>query len=237
MKSFQKRKLSEICAKALIAGGVAVTMLPLAYAAGTAAGTLIRNLATVTYQDTNGNSYSAQSNEAVITVKQVYSAEIASDNTKTAAAGQTIYSAHTLTNTGNGEDTYTLTVADANTLETQGIDPDSIAIYRDLNGNGIVDAGEPLVGNGTTGTLTLTGGETAELVVAVAVPNTAVPGDQIGIELLATSSNSTVVDMTSGSGGMDAAEGTNNTLITVSNDAVLNANKTAEAGPGANQIT
>ncbi|MCB1619133.1 MAG: DUF11 domain-containing protein [Thiothrix sp.] len=237
MKSLQKRKLSEICAKALIAGGVAAAMIPLAYAAGTAAGTLIRNLATVTYEDTSGNTYSAQSNEAIITVKQVYSAEIASDNTKTAAAGQTVYSAHTLTNSGNGEDTYTLTVANADSLEASGINPDSIAIYRDLNGNGIVDAGEPLVGNGTTGTLTLTAGETAELVVAVAVPNTAVPGNQIGIQLLATSTNSTVTDATNGSGGMDSTDGTNNTLITVSNNAVLNANKTAVAGPGANQIT
>ena len=36
--------------------------------AQTAAGTLIKNLATVTYEDENGNSYSAQSNEAVVTV-------------------------------------------------------------------------------------------------------------------------------------------------------------------------
>ena len=39
----------------------------------TAAGTLIKNLATVTYEDENHNSYSAQSNEAVTTVAPVHS--------------------------------------------------------------------------------------------------------------------------------------------------------------------
>lgn len=65
--------------------------------AATAAGTQIKNLATVTYEDTNGNKYSAQSNEAIITVKQVYSAEIGSDTTKLAAAGQVVYVQSTLT--------------------------------------------------------------------------------------------------------------------------------------------
>lgn len=39
-----------------------------AQAAITPAGTVIKNLATVTYQDSLGNEYSAQSNESVVTV-------------------------------------------------------------------------------------------------------------------------------------------------------------------------
>ena len=47
----------------------------------TAAGTQIKNLATVSYEDSAGNSFTAQSNEAVVTVAQVYSATINSTDT------------------------------------------------------------------------------------------------------------------------------------------------------------
>ena len=57
----------------------------------TAAGTEIKNLATVSYEDSAGNSYTAQSNEAVVTVAQVYSAAINSTDTSlTASPGQPV---------------------------------------------------------------------------------------------------------------------------------------------------
>lgn len=40
--------------------------------AATPAGTDIRNRATLTYEDVNGNQYSAQSNESIVTVAEVY---------------------------------------------------------------------------------------------------------------------------------------------------------------------
>jgi len=63
---------------------------PQLYAA-TAAGTEIKNLATVTYEDAAGNTFSAQSNEAVVTVAQVYAATIGTDVDLSAAPGQTVY--------------------------------------------------------------------------------------------------------------------------------------------------
>lgn len=224
-----KNKLSQICAGALLAGGLVTCVAPVV--AATAAGTMIKNLATVTYEDVNGNQYSAQSNEAVITVKQVYSAEIGVDTAKTAAAGQVIYSQHTLTNTGNGEDTYTI---NASNFGTDDLDSSSIKVYIDSNGNGLADAGEQEVPAG--GTLTLTAGQSVELVMAVSVPNTATPGDELGVKLTATTANGTVNDLT-GTNGLDGAEETNQTWITVSNNAVLNYTKSAVLDAANNRIT
>jgi len=225
-----KRKLSEICAASLLAGGLMTCIAPAV--AATAAGTLIKNLATVTYEDENGNTYSAQSNEAVITVKQVYSAEITEDTDKTAAAGQTVYIQHTLKNTGNGEDTYTLNAVNGIT-GGDSIDAGSIKIFRDNNDNGLADAGETEIASGDT--ITLAGGEAAKIVLAVAVPNTAAPGETLGVTLNATATNGTVVDTTAGQ-GRDGNDETNEDLITVSEDAVLNYTKEAVLDEANNQI-
>ena len=111
----------------------------------TAAGTEIKNLATVSYEDSSGNSYTAQSNEAVVTVAQVYSAAINSTDTNlTASPGQPVDLSYTLENTGNGTDTFVLSAADG-IVGGDSIDADSIAIYEDLNNNGQADAGEPVI--------------------------------------------------------------------------------------------
>lgn len=228
-----KNKLSQICAGALLAGGLVTCVAPVV--AATAAGTMIKNLATVTYEDVNGNQYSAQSNEAVITVKQVYSAEIGVDTAKTAAAGQVVYSQHTLTNTGNGEDTYTINADNFGINDlTDDLNASGIKVYIDSNGNGLADAGEQEVPAG--GTITLTAGQSVELVMAVSVPNTASPGDELGVKLTATTLNGTVNDLTTAN-GLDTAEGTNQTWITVSNNAVLNYTKSAVLDAANNQIT
>lgn len=225
--TFNKRKLSQVCAGALLAGGLVVSIAPAV--AATAAGTLIKNLATVTYEDSAGNKYSAQSNEAVITVKQVYKADLSSDSVKTAAAGQMTYIQHTLTNNGNGTDTYTLTAA--NDIGDD-LTSSSVKVYRDVNGNGLVDAGEPEVTS-----VTLAAGASAELVIAVAVPSSATTGQELGVILTATSTNGVVTDATNGTGGADGLEGTNQDVITVSGDAVLNYTKSAVLNAATNRIT
>lgn len=227
--TFNKRKLSQVCASALLAGGLVVSIAPAV--AATAAGTLIKNLATVTYEDSAGNKYSAQSNEAVITVKQVYKAELSSDSTKTAAAGQMVYIQHTLTNNGNGADTYTLTATNDSTI-VDDLTSGSVKVYRDLNGNGLVDSGEPEVTD-----VTLAAGASAELVIAVAIPSSATTGQELGVILTATSANGTVTDATNTTGGTDTLQGTNQDLITVSGDAVLNYTKSAVLNAATNQIT
>ncbi|MEZ5449430.1 MAG: hypothetical protein R3E89_10750 [Thiolinea sp.] len=184
-------------------------------------------MATVTYEDVNGNTYSAQSNEAVITVRQVYSAEISADTAKEAAAGQTVYIQHTLTNTGNGEDKYTLTAGNDPSI-TDDINADSVRIFLDENGNGLADAGEQEISE-----VILLAGESAEIVLAVAVPNSAAPAQELGVILTAQAQEGTgapiaesVIDTTTGK-GTDGLDDTNQDLITITQNAVLNYTKAA----------
>ncbi|MDH5501072.1 MAG: hypothetical protein OEY72_08230, partial [Gammaproteobacteria bacterium] len=165
--------------------------------AATAAGTVLTNVAKVTYEDAAGNSYEAESNEALVTVAQVYSASLSQDDlTATGAAGQTVYMTHTLRNDGNGTDTYHLTVDQF--AGTDGIDFTAIAVYQDggINGigaNGQVDGAETLLANlsGEQATVTLGPGEFVELVVALSVPTGAGSADTAEYTLTAEAEQGT----------------------------------------------
>ncbi len=130
-----------------------------AQAGMTLAGTVIKNLATVSYQDAAGNQYQATSNESIVTVAEVYAAELQQTQTQNGAAGQTVYFPHRLVNTGNVQDVFTLALKDA-----QDINLADLTIYRDVNGDGLPNAGEPTLTPGEK--IFVAPGETANLVVA-----------------------------------------------------------------------
>jgi len=116
---------------ALLLGVAAMVSTP-AFAVGTRAGTTIANSATVNFQDVNGNPLSATSLPAVTTVLQVAGALVDPDNAQTLTPGVTYYYSHTVTNTGNFDDTINLTAASSQTWAVQ--------IYHD---NGVVGTYEP----------------------------------------------------------------------------------------------
>lgn len=189
--------------------------------AQTAAGTLIKNLATVTYQDENGNEYSAQSNEAVVTVAPVFSATIENDNSLYAAPGQTVYFPHTINNTGNIADLYTVTASEGD-------------VYIDNNNNGQPDPGEPLI----TGPISISAGDQVNLVVALPIPTDATDdpaSNTYTTKLTAVSSGgATVIDV--GENG-DGLNGTVDNIATVSTGPVLVLNKSSVHDENSNQIT
>jgi hypothetical protein len=76
--------------------------------AAPAAGTVIGNQATATYNDAGGAPRTATSNLVTTTVSQVKIFTLTANGARTAAPGQTVYYPHTITNTGNGVDTYAL---------------------------------------------------------------------------------------------------------------------------------
>ena len=203
----------------------------------TAAGTEIKNLATVSYEDSSGNSYTAQSNEAVVTVAQVYSAAINSTDTNlTASPGQPVDLSYTLENTGNGTDTFVLSAADG-IVGGDSIDADSIAIYEDLNNNGQADAGEPVISS-----VALTAGEIKSIVVRTDVPTSALGGDDLGITLTAQAEEGTgaavadsVTDLTTGK-GPDTLDGTVESLITITGGAVVVSTKSSVHNPATSEI-
>lgn len=222
----QQKPLARWVAASLAAGAMAG--FGAQAVAATAAGTLIKNLATVTYEDANGNKYSAQSNEAVVTVAAVYSATIENDNTLSAAPGQTVYFPHTLANTGNIADTYTINATDAG---------DGVVVYNDQNSNGQPDPGEPIIPAG--GTIAIPAGDQANLVVAMAVPTTAADNTSLSTELTAVSvhkvSDGAIV--TDIGDNVDNTDGSNDDIANVSTGPVLVLNKSSVHDPVANTIT
>ncbi|MEM1086540.1 MAG: hypothetical protein AAGH90_02335 [Pseudomonadota bacterium] len=199
-------------------------------AALTEAGQRIQNQATATYKDALGNDYTAQSNLASVEVRQVYFATLESDGARTVASNQTAYFQHTLTNTGNGEDTYSISVAQDIAGATDSGDFSTLEVYVDENDNGVVDAGELPVTS-----YTLAAGEQVSLVVAGLVP-TATPGNTFDATLTVTTANGTVEDLTDAK-GIDGADETNEDRATVSGDAVLNVFKSSVHDEVNNTIT
>ncbi|MCG8438958.1 MAG: DUF11 domain-containing protein, partial [Pseudomonadales bacterium] len=242
--AFNKGVLSSKMAVSLVSGG-------LLFAAGqawalTEAGTDIKNKATVTYEDANGNSYSAQSNEAVVTVAEVYAGTLRNDGNKAGAPGETVYFSHSLKNTGNARDTFVLSGRTGGATGAVSYD-----VYLDANGNGQPDAGENVVTQ-----VELDPDQQVELILAVPVPSGTAAGTTIDATLLAQSTQGDgvyaaadgglVQDIgTNGDAGTYDADGdgtadgndTNNDQVTVTTDAVLVTTKSASVNTSTNTIT
>jgi hypothetical protein len=105
-----------------------------ALAAAPAAGTVIGNQATANYLDASLTPRTTTSNLVQTTVLQVKSFTLsATPQDRTGAAGATVYYPHTITNTGNGTDTYAL---NAPVSSNFGAGPHgSLAYFIDANGD------------------------------------------------------------------------------------------------------
>jgi len=207
--------------------------------AQTPAGTTIRNQASATFEDLLGNTYTATSNEVTTIVLPVYGLSIFPDDsgedpplvpalTQTAIPGQTVYFSYNLTNTGNDADTYTL--APLLQAATMLIGLGDITIYHDLNGNGVLDGGEPAISpGGVPGNIgPINAGTTVSLLVSYQVPPAAVSGQVAYVGIDGTSV-----------GDAAQVDTRNYHLTTVVSDATITATKTglpANVDPG-NTIT
>jgi len=115
---------------------------PAAFAAGTTAGTSITNTATVTFEDPNGDPQTESSNTSTFQVDELLNVTVSNNNpgnvTVLTPDNNAVLS-FTVTNTGNGNETYALSAANA--LPGDQFDPANVRIYID-NGDGVFD---PLV--------------------------------------------------------------------------------------------
>src|ERR1700761_4890364 len=133
----------------------------------TAAGTVIGNQATATYLDSSGAIRTTTSNLVQTTVSQVKSFTLVANGAKFGAPGSTVYFPHTITNTGNGVDTYAL-----NTLVAGGtVTQTGLTYYVDANGDGVPDNFTPI-----TSSPALAAGDQFNFVVAATVPAGATAG-------------------------------------------------------------
>lgn len=171
----QRLKFTQLAASiALVAGGAA--FVPAANAAAPTAGTNISNIASASYTDSTGNSKTVTSNVVTTTVLQVASFTLITDQTKTANANGQVSLSHTLTNTGNGSDTFNVGVVNNDTRDStvDNYDFTGLNVYLDANKDGIPDSQTPVTA------ITLAAGESVNLIVQATTASTNVTAGDLG---------------------------------------------------------
>ena len=182
----------------------------------TPSGTVIGNQAVATYQE-SGNSFTAASNLVTITVSQVAGVSLLpATQGMSGAPGTEVQFPHTLTNTGNGSDTYSLATTQSG---ADNFNLSSLVVIRDDNGNGVADPGEPTI---TSVTLAMNAAQA--LMVRGTIPSSALPTQTGVVSLTATSGFNGAVSASS----TDTATATGNAVISVTKSA-----SAAAANPGA----
>lgn len=195
---------------ALVSGAV--------FAAPPAAGTSIGNQASASYTDGSGVSRTVTSNTVQTVVQQVASLTLTANGAKSASVGSTVYYPHTLTNTGNGSDSFGLNAVNAG---GSAFNLTGITLYAD-NGSGLP------TGPAITSTGALASGATFKFIAAGTVPGTATAGQ---------TNNLTVT----GASVLTPAQTAFNTdTTTVTSNAVINLTKsvsTSSGSPGSGTYT
>lgn len=171
----QRLKLTQLAASiAFVAGGAA--FLPSAHAAAPSAGTNISNIASASYTDSNGSNKTVTSNVVTTTVLQVASFTLIADQTQTANANGQVSLSHTLTNTGNGTDTFNVAVVNNDTRDntTDNFDFSGLNVYLDANKDGVPDSQTPVT------SVTLTAGQSVNLIVQATTASNNVTAGELG---------------------------------------------------------
>ena len=149
------------------------------FAAAPPAGSKIGNQASATYVNASGDTISVTSNKVETIVQQVAGLTLTTDNTETVAPGGKAFLPHSITNDGNGTDTFDLTA----TEEIGGpFDFTNITIFPDANFDGVADSTTPI-----SVTPTLAAGESFGFVIEATVPSGAVIGASETVDVVAVS--------------------------------------------------
>lgn len=150
----------------LLAALFALNCAAPAVSAMTLAGTAIDNRASVSYFDTDsGLNSMLQSNTVTVIVQPLEALTLTANQNIESPTGAPVYFSHRLSNTGNTPSSYRLEVINST---DDDYDLSNLKLFRDTNGNGIADAGEPEIGVGQT--LALGVGESLNLVASGVVP-------------------------------------------------------------------
>jgi uncharacterized repeat protein (TIGR01451 family) len=181
------------------------------YALGTAAGTDINNTATVNY-NIGATNLSVTSNTATTRIAELIDVNVtwqdaASVNVSPGDSNQVL--TYLLTNTGNGTDSYTLSVN--NGLGGDQFNPALVDIYLDANGNNLYDAGIDTQYNVGVNDPPLAADSSLAVFVLNNIPGGLNNGDVGNSQLIATSNTGSGAPGTiisgAGEGGTDAVVG------------------------------
>jgi uncharacterized repeat protein (TIGR01451 family) len=183
-----------------------------ARAAAPLAGTTIGNAASATYKDSSGTDRAATSNTVTTVVQQVASFTIVANRTATVSPGGQVFFPHIVTNTGNGNETYTIGAINA---AGDNFDLTGLTIYADADKNGIPDNTTPIT---TTGILS--SGTSFGFVVVGSAPGSATATQIANVTVSAVGSIATTPQ-------------TNTDVTTITSNAVLAVTKAVSANSGA----
>jgi uncharacterized repeat protein (TIGR01451 family) len=171
-----------VCLRLL--GLLLLTLLLLGHPARAApplAGTSISNTATGTYVDsTTGLNFRLTSNTVTSVISPLEALQLLSNQTASVAPRNSFALPHQLTNLGNVASTVVLGV-----VSTGGsMVPTSLGVVIDVNGNGVVDPGEPFLVSGDS--IPLAPGALINLLLVGKVPVQALSGQNAQLRLTAT---------------------------------------------------
>ncbi len=217
-----------------------VTLGPLlwtgsASAEGVAAGTLIENTATATY-NAGGPSETVDSNTVTILVDELLDVAVATlaAGSVSVAEGSEVLS-YSITNTGNGSEAFNLTAIAAVSGNDFDVSVTSIAV--DSNGNGTYDSGVDAVLGASEATPVIAADDSLTVFVLVTVPGTVTDGDGSQIELTAEAATGTGDPGDSfagvGNGGGDAVVGSSGADDT----AMVSLAASGSGGPGSATVS
>lgn len=183
------------------------------HAAGTAAGTNIQNTAQVSYT-VGSSTVTTSSNTSSVTVAEILDAvlTIAAPTVNVSPGATAEELVFTLTNTGNGTETFNLTALSAGVVGDD-FDPTlaSPAIYFDTDSSGDFSGGDVAYNAGVNNPVLAADGG-VRLIVVNNIPNTALNGNRGRSQLTAAAATGTGAPGTAfvggGDGGVDAVAGT-----------------------------
>ncbi|NVN90478.1 MAG: isopeptide-forming domain-containing fimbrial protein [Desulfuromonadales bacterium] len=183
------------------------------------AGTSIGNQASATYTDASNAPRTATSNTVQTIVQQVAGLTLDATQSKSGAPGGTIYFPHTLTNTGNGSDTFSLgSVGNSSPFTFT-----NIAMYADANGDGVPDNFNPLTSSGP-----LAPGASFKFILAATVPPAATDSQSNTVTATATSTFTPAIT----ANNIDTANVSGNAII-----AMTKSVSPSSGNPGSGPIT
>ena len=201
----------------LIVASATIAFAEPAQAVGTAAGTTISNTATATYTDAGGNPASVPSNRVDIRVDEILDVTVVSSDpgdvaTLPGTTNQVL--TFTVTNTGNGSETFRL--SPVNAIGGDAFDPTTTSLVIDSNGNGVYDAGVDTIYNAGSNDPVLAPDTSVRVFVLSTVPAAATNGQRGQTDLTATAITGSGTPGTAfaglGQGGGDAVVGTTTAL-------------------------
>lgn len=178
-----------------------------AQAAGVLAGVLIENTAQASYTS-NATPQTVSSNTVTLRVDEVLDVATVSQESGAVPATSNAVLRFRVTNTGNGPEAFSLTADPAVAGNAVDMVIDGLAI--DVNGNGVVDAGDITLANGATSAVLPADGP-IDVLVLVTVPSAAASGvtSRVSLSATATTGSGTAGTVFAGAGlnGGDAVVG------------------------------